>query len=461
MRKKIMKQVILGALFSATVLTSAAQEVDFSDVKTFSSIVNSGFEDSKPMISGDGKTLYFVRSIKEGKTTRQNIWVAGRNDNGSWSEPMEVTTFNTTKYNAVVGVNDEGTGLYLKNEFLVKKNEGSYISYISKQGDTAWSTPMPVNIPFAENYGSYSDYHITSDENIVVFSMNTNGTKGEEDLYVCLKQIDGSWSLPINLGDVVNSKGFEISPFLMPDKKTLFFSTNGRGDSRGGADIYYTQRLDNSWINWSTPVNLGEKVNTQGFDAYFIVTPFRDVFYSSSKTNDYSALYAGKISGEIMEKATQSAGTGGAPAECKDVCKELDSLKEAMKNIKPTVTTTTVVQERSMQYIYFGYDKDNLDEAARVTLDEVVSMMKGEESYKIMFIGHADSKGANNYNMNLSEKRCMAAQKYLEKKGIPSGRIYYKPYGEEKITPAGPKDDEYYNRKVELVFMKAPTSSSK
>src|SRR6185503_14219383 len=98
--------------------------------------------------------------------------------------------------------------------------------------------------------GEFLGMYISPDCDVILLSMKKDDSKGQEDLYVSLKDAAGQWSIPRNLGPVINTRGFEMSPFLSPDKKRLYFASNGhRG--LGDADIFYSNRLDDSWERWS------------------------------------------------------------------------------------------------------------------------------------------------------------------------------------------------------------------
>jgi len=64
---------------------------------------------------------------------------------------------------------------------------------------------------------------------------------------------------PVNMGSVINTEFEESSPFLANDMKTLYFASKGH-NGYGGYDIYVTERLDESWTNWSAPKNLGHAI---------------------------------------------------------------------------------------------------------------------------------------------------------------------------------------------------------
>ncbi|MCB0847837.1 MAG: OmpA family protein, partial [Bacteroidetes bacterium] len=104
------------------------------------------------------------------------------------------------------------------------------------------------------------------------------------DLYVSFKQDDGTWTLPKNLGRRVNSNRSDSSPFIASDNTTLYFASDRPG-GKGGFDIYQTKRLDDSWLSWSVPQNLGEPINTEGFEANYSVPASGEFAYLASEQN--------------------------------------------------------------------------------------------------------------------------------------------------------------------------------
>jgi hypothetical protein len=125
--------------------------------------------------------------------------------------------------------------------------------------------------------------------------MNAPDSKGEEDLYITIKDAKGNWSKVKNLGPAINSTGFEIAPFLSADKQRLYFSSSGH-DGYGDSDIYFSDRLYSSYETWSTPRNLGQTINTTGFDAYFSIYGDSLAFFSSNRNGGRSELYSTKVS---------------------------------------------------------------------------------------------------------------------------------------------------------------------
>ena len=82
-----------------------------------------------------------------------------------------------------------------------------------------------VEIPFMKNKSSIQSGCISANGQHMILSMESNNTSGVEDLYVSTKGSDGTWSSFRNLGGSLNTEFQEITPFLAPDNRTLFFAT--------------------------------------------------------------------------------------------------------------------------------------------------------------------------------------------------------------------------------------------
>jgi Tol biopolymer transport system component len=112
---------------------------------------------------------------------------------------------------------------------------------------------------------------ITSDGKTLIMAIETDFTQGGTDLYFTTLKEDGSYGLLQNMGKSINSAADEGMCQLFSDTKTLLFSSNGFS-TYGDYDIFIIYRLDESWKNWSEPINLGSKINSNDFDG----SPFYD-----------------------------------------------------------------------------------------------------------------------------------------------------------------------------------------
>jgi hypothetical protein len=274
---------------------SFAQGWEFSDIKPLDGVINSDGEELFPLLSPNGKTFYFSRLLyagnQGGKYTGSDIWISNFDDNKkSWSKPVSAEKLNSRGSNAVVGINADGKSIYIMSTNSSDKPSGIYIT---RKTGSIWSKPELVPIPNLEA-GGFLNFYVSPDFEVIFISMKGKDTKGEEDLYVSTKSTTGEWSVPKNLGSSVNTTGFEISPFLSQDKKRLYFSSNGH-KGFGDADILYCDRLYNSWDTWSAAKNLGDKLNSKSFDAYFTMYGDSIAYFSSSRGGKLGNIYSVRV----------------------------------------------------------------------------------------------------------------------------------------------------------------------
>ncbi|HEX7016113.1 MAG TPA: OmpA family protein [Cyclobacteriaceae bacterium] len=248
--------------------------------------VNSPFDEQNAVLSPDGRTLYLTIANHPqnvgGKRDPGDIWISTWSD-GKWSPPTHGgTVINDRGYNGVAGFSADGSQLYLLSHYAAK-TQGISVSRASGSG---WSRPENITIPYFQNKSSMVGGYLSSDGRIFVFSAETYGSYGVEDLFVSLKDDAGRWSPPKNLGSTINSQFQELCPSLSDDGKTLYFSTNGKG-GYGSFDIFKATRLDDTWTHWSEPVNLGTEVNTSGRDLYYrLYESNGTAFYTSTLNSD-------------------------------------------------------------------------------------------------------------------------------------------------------------------------------
>lgn len=256
-------------------------QIGISQPNPLGSNINTTYDEMLPVISPDEKTLYFIRANhpenSHGETGSQDIWFSERSSlTSDWGPAKRMANpFNKRKYNSIYSVSPDGKQILLAGAYRNGRYMGPGVS-ISKKRGRNWSNPVALQI---KNYdelanGKYSSAFMSHDNEVLILSFcsKKRGKKSKNgDLYVSFKQQNNNWSEPIELGDNINSSGSdEFAPFLGADMKTLFFASDRKGGN-GSVDIYKTTRKDDSWKKWSDPVNLGENVNTEGYDAYYSI----------------------------------------------------------------------------------------------------------------------------------------------------------------------------------------------
>ncbi len=297
------KEVLRSMGCSIVALTFIGQSVFAQDLTEYdeptklSNQVNSDAEESMPLLTKDGKTMYFVRTLHEGNkggTNDQDIWKSELKD-GVWKKAdNSISPLNNELSNGIVGISEDGNTVYLLSAYKLKSEEQKGISKSEKKGGK-WSKPELLKIPNMHFEGDFYGFYVNRKEDVIIVSMKPVGGSAKEDLFVSRKDGSGNWSAPKNLGTTVNTGGFEFSPFLADDGKTLYFASSEHGAS-GKSDIFMTTRQDDSWTNWSAPTNLGAPINSDKFDAFFSVYPDSTIYFVSNREEGrLSDIYSSKI----------------------------------------------------------------------------------------------------------------------------------------------------------------------
>lgn len=189
--------------------------------------------------------------------------------NTKWTNRKLETQLNTgDSYNFVEYANQN---LILKggSSYTRGSNECGFELFENKNG--SYQSLGQVKISAYNNYDDFSDATITADSKVLIMAIETDFTQGGTDLYFATKKDDGTYGFLQNMGKIINSAADEATPQLLSDGKTVLFASDGFS-SYGSKDIFVSFRLDDTWKNWSEPINLGSKINTANFDGQ----PFYD-----------------------------------------------------------------------------------------------------------------------------------------------------------------------------------------
>jgi OOP family OmpA-OmpF porin len=238
--------------------------------------VNSTYHENSPIISPDGKRLYFSRKYHPDNTggveDAEDIWMSEIDEStGSWKPAVNVgSPLNNSGPNfisSITMVNGTET-LILGNKYGSNGRMFEGVSMSERNGNS-FSKPKDVEIENEYNYSARADFFLVSGGESMILSVERDDYFGARDLYISKKN-GRTWSEPKNLGGIVNTAGEDFAPFLAEDNKTLYYSTNGFS-GYGGSDIFVTIRLDDSWEKWSIPENLGSGINSKDDDQYFSI----------------------------------------------------------------------------------------------------------------------------------------------------------------------------------------------
>ena len=251
--------------------------------------VNTIYDDIAPVVSADGKTIYYSVQFSPDNTGGANdpdeIYFAELSYDGPPGKRQNIgRPLNNAAPNSVVSVSPDNNTLILLHQY---DERGEYrapgLSYSSRMR-SGWAVPKPIVIKDYYNLHRYNNFSLSPDRNTLISALQREDSKGEQDLYVSFLMPDGEWSAPKNLGININTRGDETTPFIAADGVSLYFASDGR-PGYGSKDVYVSRRLDTSWTKWSEPQNLGPLINTPNWDAYFTLPASGRFAYLVSNQN--------------------------------------------------------------------------------------------------------------------------------------------------------------------------------
>ncbi|MFD2520533.1 OmpA family protein [Emticicia soli] len=246
--------------------------------------VNSKTGEVAPIISPDGKTLFFTRIGHEGnvgKLKKQDVWLSKIQPDGTWGTAENVQApINTEEDNAVTSISADGKTIFLLNVYVPN---GLLLAGLSKskRAMNGWEFPKEVKINDYYNSGLFTEFSMALNGKVLVMTCKRKDTRGGKDLYVSFLNDNGTWSKPLNMGGDINTVEDESGPFIAADSKTIYFSTSGF-PGYGDSDIFVSRRLDSSWTKWSQPENIGPLINTPKWDGFFTIPASGEYAYLSS-----------------------------------------------------------------------------------------------------------------------------------------------------------------------------------
>jgi len=490
--------------------------------------VNSLGKEYSPVISPDSKRIFFTGRDREDNIGGEDIFIS-QNVNNRWiiSKPL-TGKINTESNEYINSISADGNTLVLFGNYLNALGRGdNFYTEKTKNGfSEVQQYPEPINSKWWD-----ADAYLTADGKAIIFSSERPGGVGDyhpkgdyhhgmlwgnTDLYVVLKEPDGSWGkTAINLGTGINTPYTERTPFLHPDGKSLYFSSDGH-PGLGKADVFKVVRLnDSSWTEWSEPVNLGKEINTPQEDwGYKITTDGKQAFFSTVNDMGFGEedIYYVELPEEVQPVSDVVTINGkvldenGNPVEATIKWEDVELKKEvgvaktdpvtgeyfialptgryyayyadvkgfysivnyldltAAKAFEQINTNMSVISIEELQNsgmaikienIFFDSGKFDLKEESHEALSLLYRFMHANPEVKVDINAHTDDIGSDHFNQELSEKRASSVVQYLVQIGIEPGRLI--PHGLGEAQPIGSNATEEgraLNRRVEFRLRK-------
>jgi len=243
-------------------------------VDNVGSSVNTAAAEYSPLISADESLLIFTsrrenttggnRSLSDNEFF-EDIYFSKIGKNGEWLTALNIgDKVNTKEHDATVNLTADGQKL-----IIYRSSSGNGDLFESKLNGNEWSKPRQYSKSLNTKYHEASACLSPDEQTIYFVSDNPSNNYGKHDIFKATLNKNGDWDNIENLGNVVNTKLDEISVFLHPDGRTLYFSSEGH-NSMGGYDIFSTTLQENG--TWSKPENIGNPINTPNNEVFFVIS---------------------------------------------------------------------------------------------------------------------------------------------------------------------------------------------
>ncbi|MBN2683571.1 MAG: OmpA family protein [Bacteroidales bacterium] len=483
--------------------------VDFKPINLGSG-VNSSYDEYLPSISPDESTLVITRKLPSkdpyAQGQRQEDFYICSKSGESWSVAKPIPGNLNTYFNEGAQTLSSDGNVMFFTACSRKEGVGSCDIYYAVKYNGQWTKAInagePLNTEAWESQPSLS-----SDNTTLYFSSNREGGFGGLDLYKAKLKPDGSFETPVNLGPQINSEFDESGPYIHPDNKTLYFTSNG-WPGMGGMDLFMSKLNEKG--EWTKPVNLGYPINTfnneasialnakgnmafisssreggrGGIDIYSFelyekarpteVTYLKGVVYDSETLKKLGAkfelidLETSKI---IIESTSSSA--NGEFLVCVPTDKDyaLNVSKDGYLFFSENFTFSKLDAENKpyvkdiplqaiksgvsiiLKNVFFDSNSYTLKNQSKAELLKLVDFMKKNNEVAIEISGHTDDIGKDETNLLLSENRAKAVFDYLVSNGVDKSRLSAKGYGETKpITPNDSDQARAKNRRTEFTI---------
>ncbi len=495
-------------------VTAVANPVEF-DPQNMGEEVNSEHPEYFPSLSVDGSVLVMTRRIPDmismgpgdqRPIDNEDFYITYFRD-GTWTPAENMGQPVNTKLNeGAQSISADGRYLFYTSCDNLETGYGSCDIYYSIRIGKQWS--YPENCGTIINSADWeSQPSISADGNQLFFSSARPGTLGSYDLWMATMGEDGYWQEPVNLGPEINTPYSEQCPFIHPDGKTLYFSSEGH-PGMGSADLFYSTRDASG--KWSKPQNLGYPINTKNREISLSVSADGKTAYFSSDrgkaTGDldiYSFELPASVQADpvtwvkaiVLDARTKlplragvqllNVGSGETVATSysdpqtgeflvvlpsgndyglfvqkegylfhSENFKLLTDMPDAPYVIEVALQPISTGEILTLKNIFFETASAEILPPSEPELTKVLELMRKNPNMRVRVNGHTDNVGSEADNLKLSQNRANSVKQYLVGEGIDASRITTIGFGESKpIDSNATETGRANNRRTEIEIL--------
>ena len=501
-------------------LSVMSAQVDTSCSKSRMGDAINQFQPTTLPVKGAEGELYLDRKNHPenagGTQDPDDVWVARRQGAGwSTARPAGLVAYDSLqrrllRAKVMFGMSYDGLTALVAGPFGSRADVMSLGIFMRDRRDGPFTRAAVVIPDLGKNFFA----SMSEDKQAIIVALERPEGMGDLDLYVISANLcTMEFGQPVPLGPVINTPGFEGSPWIACDNTTLYFASSGREDRRGKADLYMTRRLDATWTSWSAPVNLGSCINSSGDETTFSLPcgESRAFITSWDPDSDRSGIYTTDLPMHLRPQPTNELTVrfhdldgnpvnvpnvmlGIGPADASPRATECPERTQFISTDAVSGTARTVVARDSAYWIFparssveswfiapsgcsstaaplgvdllavptkkpvlsvfFEKGRSDLSETALALIAELsVKITKGSVPV-IRVVGFADASGSASLNEELSLARAEAvARRCLDLVAAADGRridVTTTGMGVERTTDASVPSDSPTSRRVDI-----------
>lgn len=472
----------MASVEAALHLREEPEEFEVSAVRLF----NSRADDFTPAFADHRATSLIFASSRDDALGRDNDpWLGNKHTSffitfqdrtGDWRRPvlLDEGPINTEYNEGAPSINATATEMYFTRCTRAEETDMGCRIFRARREGANWTNPQELQLT-ADSLVTVGHPAISPDELRLYFASDMPGSIGTMDIWMVERDSpNGEFGQAVNLGETINTQGDEMFPYVHEDG-SLFFASNGH-PGMGGLDIFRSEFTPDGY---TSPVNLGPPINSAGDDFGIVFKPgLEQGFFSSNRGRtgayDLYSFYLAPvefiISGVVLDDSTQTAvrdasvqlvGSDGSLVQIEtdrdghfvfdeSIVRENTSYEILVNKtgyFSGRASETTVGLDRSRTFelsigiapipvvavtlpdILYEFDSWELQTQFKDSLNGLVQTMRDNPNIVIELASHTDSRGTDEYNDTLSQRRARAVVDYLVEQGIESERLEAAGYG--------------------------------
>ena len=431
----------------------------------------------------------------------------------TWTPPRPLFGVNTPMNEGAPTLSGDGRTMVFaacetpREGYGPRRGKGSCDLFESQWDEETQRWSMGHNLGAPNSSGWESQPSLSADGNMLVFARSPRGRNEPSNLVVCHREPNGGWTSPEPISGPINTPYTEESPFLHPDGKSLYFSSDGH-PGFGRLDVFVSRLQPDG--SWGEPINLGPGINSFGKDNSLMVMPHGGwAMYSTTKESgnldfwqvplprEVQPLEVGMLSGVVLDSRTRlpieadvalvDLGTGQMLShlvssqrqgfllplpkegeysfeasavgymfgmELYDQASASGDVRDATAQVEILLDPIEEGSSFVMKSIHFDHGLSALSSEYQAGCERLAQWLLQNPGLRIRIEGHTDNVGADEFNLKLSSDRAKAVRTFLIERGVDVADITVEGKGAtHPIADNATEEGRALNRRVQVVVL--------